>query len=257
MKHQCYDVTKPIKLHCDASAREVGACLMHVVNGEEKPVAYASRTLSVAEQNYSHIEVEALAIIFGVKHFNQYLYGREFNLVTDHRPLCKLFSHADGVRSLAAACMQQWAIILSAYSYKIEYIPGPANQCADCLSRLPVQCYVIHPAEEGNAVHAMHTITSPVTATEIANHTTKDKILSQEFMYVQFLANPNARKHRPLSSEERGAYIARWVCAMGETSNYPQKTATATIGRITFWSYWNLSNEILGKKFYLVALLRC
>ena len=137
---------------------------MHVVNGEEKPVAYVSRTLSPAEVNYAHIEREALAIIFGVKRFNQYLYGHEFILVTDHRPLCKLFGHADGVRPLAAARMQRWAMILSAYSYKIEYVPGPANQCADCLSRLPVQCSKIHPAEEGNAVHAMHTTTLPVTA---------------------------------------------------------------------------------------------
>ena len=122
-----YDVNKPIKLYCDASAREVGACLMYVVNGEEKPVAYASRTLSPAEVNYVHIEREALAIIFGVKRFNQYLYGCEFILVTDHHPLCKLFGHADGVRPLAAARMQRWAMILSAYSYKIEYVPGPAN----------------------------------------------------------------------------------------------------------------------------------
>ena len=60
---------------------------MHVVNGEETPVAYASQTLSVAEQNYAHIKREALAIIFGVKRFNQYLYGHEFILVTDHCPL--------------------------------------------------------------------------------------------------------------------------------------------------------------------------
>ena len=180
-----YDVNKPIKLYCDASAYGVGACLMHVVNGTEKPVAYASRTLSLAERNYAHIEREALAIIFGVKRFNQYLYGREFILVTDHRPLCKLLGHADGVRPLAAARMQRWAMILSAYSYKIEYIPGPANQCADCLSRLPVQCSRIHPAEEGNAVHAMHTTALPVTAKGIASHTAKDKVLSRVFTYVQ------------------------------------------------------------------------
>ena len=121
-------MNKPIKLYCDALARGVGACLMHVVNGEEKPVAYASRTLSLAEVNYAHIEHEALVIIFGVKRFNQYLYGREFTLVTDHCPLCKLLGHIDGVRPLAAACMERWAMILRAYSYKIEYIPGPANQ---------------------------------------------------------------------------------------------------------------------------------
>lgn len=122
-----YDVNRPIKLYCDASARGVGAYLIHVVYGEEKPVAYVSRTLSSAEVNYAHIEREVLAIIFGVKRFNQYLYEREFILVTDHRPLCKLLGHADGVSSLAAAHMQRWEMILSAYLYKIEYVPGPAN----------------------------------------------------------------------------------------------------------------------------------
>lgn len=58
-----YDVTKQIKLYCDASPRGVGTCLMQVVNGQEKPVAYASRTLTPAEVNYAQIEREALAII--------------------------------------------------------------------------------------------------------------------------------------------------------------------------------------------------
>ena len=128
---------------------------MHVIDGCEQPVACASRTLSQAERNYAQVEREALSIIFGVKRFNQYLYGRHFTLVTDHRPLCKLFGHAEGVRPLAAARMQRWALILSAYSYKIQYTPGTANQCTDCLSRLPVSSESIHPAEKGNELHAL------------------------------------------------------------------------------------------------------
>jgi len=107
--------------------------------------------------------------------------------------------------------MQQWAMILSAYSYKIEYIPVPANQCADCLSCLPVEWCVIHPAEDGNAIHAIHTITPPVTATEIANHTAKDKTLSQVFMLYMYniILDHSHFQQTLLPFIERGAYLAR------------------------------------------------
>ena len=68
-----FDTSKPIRLYCDASAVGVGACLMHVIRGCEQPVMYASRSLSTAESKYSQIEREALAIIFAVKKFHQYL----------------------------------------------------------------------------------------------------------------------------------------------------------------------------------------
>ena len=61
-----YDVTKPIKLFCDASPRGVGACMMQIVDGQERPVAYVLRTLTVAESNYAQLEREALAIIFAL-----------------------------------------------------------------------------------------------------------------------------------------------------------------------------------------------
>ena len=76
-------------------------------------------------------------------------------------------------------------MILSAYSYKIEYIPSSANSCADCLSRLPMSSTRIHPAEKGNEVHATNCVTLPVTAREIASITVKDKILSRVFTCVK------------------------------------------------------------------------
>ena len=61
---------------------------MHVIKGQEKPVAYASKTLDPAELNYALIEWEALAIVLASKKFHQYLYGCQFMLITDHCPLC-------------------------------------------------------------------------------------------------------------------------------------------------------------------------
>ena len=83
-----YSVDKLIQFYCDASPKVVGACLMHTIDGQEQPVAYASQTLTPAECNYAQIEREALAIVFAVRKFYQYLYGRQFTLVTDHWPLC-------------------------------------------------------------------------------------------------------------------------------------------------------------------------
>ena len=176
-----YNVDTPIKIYCNASAYGVGACLMYVIEGEEKPVAYASRVLTPAETNYAQIEHEALSIIFRVKRFHQYLCGCEFTLVTDHQPLCKMLGQRQGVPPLAAARMQQWALILIAYSYKIEYKPGSQNECADCLSRLPALCTSRSPTEKTGTILKMDVSTLPVAAADIAQATHWDKLLAVAF----------------------------------------------------------------------------
>ena len=178
-----YDVLKPLKLYCDASPKGVGACLAHVMpNGIEQPVAYASRSLREAEKNYAQIEREALSIVFGVKRFHQYLYGRKFVLVTDHQPLCKIFGEKEGVPTLAAARMQRWALLLGAYQFSIQHIPGKQNVCADCLSRLPVFAKR-HPVEKIQVIMEIDTL--PVTAKQIAKQSARDSMLGSVLQAVQ------------------------------------------------------------------------
>ena len=79
-----------------------------------------------------------MSIIFGVHKFHQYLYGREFKLYTDHKPLTTNLGLRSGIPTLAAACMQRWALILSACTYQTVYRTSGKNVNADAMSRLPV-----------------------------------------------------------------------------------------------------------------------
>ena len=77
--------------------------------------------------------------MFGVKRFHQFLYGRKFTLVTDHKPLQAILGPKPAVPTLAAARMQRWALVLSAYDYDLEYRRSEEHLNADALSRLPCQ----------------------------------------------------------------------------------------------------------------------
>ena len=137
-----YDL--PFLLQTDASDLALGGVLGQLIDGEVRVIAYGSRSLTAAEQNYSTIEKEALSIVHFVGEYRHYLLGRKFILETDHAPLSFLNKHAAEPKGR----LGRWAVQLSEFDFELRYRPGRENGNADCLSRLPVTTIAAEPLAE-------------------------------------------------------------------------------------------------------------
>lgn len=133
-----FDPALPVSIACDASPVGIAGVLSHIINDGEKPVAFASRSLTVAEQNYSQIDREALAIIFTINHFFTYLYGRQFQIITDNRPLTRILHQSAKMPAMTSARLLRYAEFLSGFNYEIVHRKGIENANVDCLSRAPL-----------------------------------------------------------------------------------------------------------------------
>lgn len=117
-----------------------------------------------------------LSIVFGVKRFHQYLYGRQFTLKTDHKPLLAILGPTSGIPALAAARIQRWAFILAAYTYDLQF--RLTSEHLNALSRCPLLdsplkrsfdfCYNMEMFSE-----------LALTFKKIREETLKDRILAQ------------------------------------------------------------------------------
>ena len=130
-----FDPTKRIKLACNASAYGVGAVLSHIEqNGVERPICYASQTMTKVEQNYSQLEHKSLSIIFGISKFHDYLWGHHFVIETDYQPLVKILGECTGILTITSSHLQRWALKLAAHTYTISFRKGVSHTNADLLS---------------------------------------------------------------------------------------------------------------------------
>ena len=174
-----HDPELPISIATDASPIGIGAVLSHMLpNGEERPIQFASRSLTKTERKYPQIEREALAIVFALRKFYMYIYGRRFTLITDNKPLTALLGPHKSLPALAAERMQRWAMYLAGFNYEIRYRTSKENANADCLSRLPDTNVKPDGCEPEN-VSVCHVEMLPTTHDELRNTTRKDPVLSR------------------------------------------------------------------------------
>lgn len=130
LEYPDFSETNQFVLQTDASGIAIGAVLC---NSNMKPIAYASRPLNKAERNYPTIQKELVAIVWAIKYFRPYLYGKHFTILTDHKPLIYLFGMRDPSSRLV-----KFRLILEEYSFDIKYIKGQENVIADALSRIVI-----------------------------------------------------------------------------------------------------------------------
>lgn len=117
-------------LTTDASTSGLGAILSQNINCEERPVAFASRTINKHEANYSITHLEGLGVIYGIKKFKHYLWGRKFIVRTDHMSLLKVFESTE-----LSGRVARWAMFLRDFDFEFEHCKGSTNP-SDYLSRL-------------------------------------------------------------------------------------------------------------------------
>ena len=179
-----YDPGLPVRLACDASPTGISAVLSHVMpDGSERPVAFAYRSLTKIERKYAQIDKEALSIVWGVKRFHVYLYGRRFTLITDHKPLTAIFHPEKGVPAMTAARLQCHAMFLDGFDYEIEYKSTTKHCNADGLSRLPLQQKEREEMEvdSSEVFHTTQFEPLPVTSEAVARETRGDPVLARVY----------------------------------------------------------------------------
>ncbi|XP_037944430.1 uncharacterized protein LOC119677231 [Teleopsis dalmanni] len=147
----------------------------------EAPIAFGSRTLQGAKRNYSQLDKEALAIMFGVQKFHQFLSGRQFTIMTDHKPLVGLFNPEKPISQHISPRMLRWSLKLGAYQYEIKFREGKHHQNADALSRLPLNDVKLQIPEIPEILYCNEAEEQfLITAKDIAQATRRDPVLSKK-----------------------------------------------------------------------------
>ena len=170
------------RIVADAGPAGIGAILTQLQRGVWRVISYASRSLTDVERRYSQTEKEALALVWACERFNLYVYGRKFELETDHKPLECIYN----TTSKPSARIERWVLRLQSYEYKVVYRPGKTN-IADALSRLN-QTNQLDPS--GDSIDVVRLIVeesmpAALSARQVEEESGRDPELTRVREYIQ------------------------------------------------------------------------
>ncbi|UYV66882.1 K02A2.6-like [Cordylochernes scorpioides] len=179
---------------CNFSKKVLG---LHKTNDKIRAVLDAPEPLN--------IDKECLSIIWALKKFNNYLFGRKFELITDNKPLHHILNPKREISSNMSARLQRWALILSSYNFTIEYRKTGDHRNADGLSRLPLKQYEEMEEDAVNTVHMIKQCEElPLTSSHIRRESCKDSILKIVYQNTLY-----GWKDKPSNTELLSFYLRR------------------------------------------------
>ncbi|RUS88762.1 hypothetical protein EGW08_003479 [Elysia chlorotica] len=235
-----YSPNLPIHLACDASPYGIGAVLSQVTDdNEERPIAYASRTLSKAERNYFQIDKEALSIVWGVKKFFNYVCGCHFTIITDHQPLKYIFNPSSGIPAMSAARQQRYAAFLSGFDYRIEYRNSRSNANADSLSRLPLPTTEKDNSDMETMFYTEVLEALPVSSATISKASRNDSVLSKAINFTKHGWPTNSSDElRPFLHRKQELSVHQDCLLWGTRVIVPQKLQQQVLHQLHDGYFW-------------------
>ena len=253
--------TGKLILQTDASLFGIGGILSQEQDGKEVVIAYASKTLTKAQQNYCTTMRELYAVVYFVRYFKHYLMGRHFDIHTDHASLTwiKNFKDADGMLS-------RWLTVLDTYDFTILHKKGSQMQHVDALSRIPprkckhancVDCskkapaMPVNPSSAGQGVHPYQqikaskstgedaTVCGALSAARAEGYSSPNASDSNEILVSNWLSSKTKEELRELQLADPEIAI---VLLSKEKNEKPSKEAinTYSLDSKTIFYHWDV-----------------